>query len=71
MSEAPVVIEDGAWIGAGAILLPGAHVGRGSIVAAGAVVVDRLGPNGLYGGTPAKLIRELDEPVPDASSAPA
>lgn len=55
----PVTVEDGAWIGAGAILLPGSRVGKGSIVAAGAVVADRLEPNGLYGGTPAQFIRAL------------
>jgi maltose O-acetyltransferase len=33
----PVVIEDGANIGAGAIILPGAHVPRGASVPAGAV----------------------------------
>ena len=34
----PVVIKDGAWIGAGATILPGVTVGENSIVAAGAVV---------------------------------
>lgn len=33
-----VVIEDGAAIGAGAVILPGVHVGKGAVVAAGAVV---------------------------------
>src|SRR4029077_10859265 len=36
--DAPVVIEDDVWIGAGAIVLPGVTIGRGSIVGAGAVV---------------------------------
>lgn len=60
MAVKPVTVENGAWVGAGAILLPGSRVGEGSVVAAGAVVADRLEPNGLYGGTPAKLIRTLD-----------
>lgn len=33
-----VVIEDGAAIGAGAIILPGVRIGAGAVVAAGAVV---------------------------------
>jgi len=33
-----VVIEDGAAIGAGAIILPGSRIGKGCVVAAGAVV---------------------------------
>ena len=33
-----IVIEDGVWIGAGAIILPGVTVKKGAIVSAGAVV---------------------------------
>ncbi len=39
---APVVIEDGAWIGAGVTVLPGARVGTGSVVGAGSLVVGTL-----------------------------
>ncbi|WP_228373270.1 acyltransferase [Demequina silvatica] len=57
--SAPVTIEDGCWIGANVTILPGVTVGAGSVIAAGAVVVSTLAPNGLYGGVPARLIREL------------
>lgn len=57
-----VEIEDGAWIGAGAIVLPGVRIGRGSIVAAGAVVSKDVPAGSLVGGTPAKLIRKLSDP---------
>lgn len=57
----PVVIGDGTWIGAGAIILPGLTVGAGCIVAAGAVVTKDCTPNGLYAGVPARRIRDLDE----------
>lgn len=40
-----VVIEDGAAIGAGAIILPGIAIGKGAVVAAGAVV-ERDVPSG-------------------------
>ena len=33
-----VIVEDGAAIGAGAVILPGVTIGRGAVVAAGAVV---------------------------------
>lgn len=33
-----VIVEDGAAIGAGAVILPGVRIGRGAVVAAGAVV---------------------------------
>jgi acetyltransferase-like isoleucine patch superfamily enzyme len=55
-----VTVGDGAWLGAGATILPGVTVGAGAIVAAGAVVESDLAPNGLYGGVPARLIRELE-----------
>ncbi len=33
-----IVIEDDAWIGAGAIILDGVRIGKGAVIAAGAVV---------------------------------
>ena len=59
----PVRIEDGCWIGAGAILLPGVAVGEGCVVAAGAVVHESCEPDGLYGGVPARRLEDL--PVDD------
>lgn len=41
-----VVIDDGAAIGAGAVILAGVHIGKGAVVAAGAVV-DRAVPSGV------------------------
>jgi acetyltransferase-like isoleucine patch superfamily enzyme len=51
-----VVIEDHAWIGMRAIVLPGAHIGRGAVVAAGAVVSGKVAPMTIVGGVPAKPI---------------
>jgi acetyltransferase-like isoleucine patch superfamily enzyme len=55
----PVVIEDGCWIGARAVILPGVRVGRGAIVAAGAVVTGDVPPDTLVAGVPAHPIRSL------------
>jgi acetyltransferase-like isoleucine patch superfamily enzyme len=52
-----IVIENSAWIGAGAILLPGIRVGAGAIVAAGSVVSHNVEPHTIVGGVPAKIIR--------------
>jgi acetyltransferase-like isoleucine patch superfamily enzyme len=57
--DAPVVIEDDVWIGAGAIVLPGVTVGRAAIVAAGAVVTKSVAPGTIVTGVPAALRRDV------------
>jgi len=66
-----IVVEDGCGIAAGAILLAGVRIGSGSIVAAGTVVGRDLGPNGLYAGTPVRLVKRLDAPAPEPVSVVA
>lgn len=56
---APVVVEDGCWIGANSILLPGVTVHGGCVVAAGSVVAADCDADGLYAGNPAKRVRDL------------
>ena len=58
---APVVIEDGCWLGACVTVLPGVTIHRGSVVAAGAVVTSDVAPNTLVGGVPARRIRDLED----------
>jgi len=55
------VIEDGASIGAGAVILPGLVIGTGALVAAGAVVTRSVAPGSLVRGNPAKHIRFIGE----------
>ena len=59
--DAPIVIEDDVWIGAGAIVLPGVTVGRGAIVAAGAVVTSSVASMTIVGGVPARPIRSIQQ----------
>jgi maltose O-acetyltransferase len=58
-SFAPVVIGEGTWVGTRATILPGVTIGRGCVIAAGAIVNRDCEPNGLYGGTPARRIKNL------------
>lgn len=54
----PVVIGDGAWIGARVILLPGVRVGPGAVVGAGSVVTRDVPEYSVVAGNPARIIRE-------------
>lgn len=60
----PIKVEDGAWIGARATILPGVTIGYGAVVAAGAVVTGDVPPNTIVGGVPAKCIREIHDAEP-------
>ena len=55
----PVVVEDGAWIGMAALILPGVRVGAGAVVSAGAVVTTDVPPDTLVAGNPAAVVRSL------------
>jgi len=45
----PVVIEDGAWIGIGAIVLKGVRIGAGARIGAGTVVTSDVAPGAVVG----------------------
>ncbi len=60
-SASPVVVEDGVVVGANAVILEGVRVGEGSVVAAGAVVTEDVPPLSVVAGTPARVIKKIDE----------
>lgn len=53
------VVEDGASIGAGAVILPGIGVGKGAVVGAGAVVTRSVPAGVIVVGNPARVEEEL------------
>ena len=57
----PVTIENNAWIGANAVILPGVTIGKHAVIAAGAVVTKNVPPNTMVAGVPAKAIKTLPE----------
>jgi carbonic anhydrase/acetyltransferase-like protein (isoleucine patch superfamily) len=56
-------IGDNSLVGMGAIILNGAQIGRNSLVGAGALVTEgrEFPDNSLIVGSPAKVVRPLDE----------
>jgi putative colanic acid biosynthesis acetyltransferase WcaF len=54
----PVTIRRGAWITTRCIVLQGVEVGENTVVTPGSVVQKSLPGGGIYGGNPAKFIRE-------------
>ena len=56
---APVVLCDNVFIGAHSIILKGVTIGENSIVGAGSVVTKSIPANQMWGGNPAKFIRNL------------
>ena len=54
-----IVVEDGAWIGGGAIVLDGVRIGRNAVVGAGAVVTRDVPPYTVVVGNPARVVRDL------------
>jgi maltose O-acetyltransferase len=58
--DLPIVVGEGSWLSANVTVLPGVTIGNGCVIAAGAVVDRDCEPNGLYGGVPARRLRDLD-----------
>jgi 2,3,4,5-tetrahydropyridine-2,6-dicarboxylate N-acetyltransferase len=60
-SAKPVIVEDDVLIGANAVVLEGVTIGKGAVVAAGAIVIEDVPPYTVVAGTPAKVIKEIDD----------
>jgi acetyltransferase-like isoleucine patch superfamily enzyme len=56
LATAPVVVEDGAWIGIGAVILKGVRIGSGARVGAGAVVTGDVSPGTTVAGNPGRSV---------------
>jgi maltose O-acetyltransferase len=54
-----VTIGKGSWIGAHCTIVPGSGVGEGALLAANSVLNKQTENNSLYGGVPAKFIKNL------------
>ena len=57
--QGAVRLEDGCWIGIGAVILPGVTIGNNAVVGANAVVTKSVPARAIVVGVPAKIIRQL------------
>lgn len=75
-----ITIEDGVWIGAGAIVLPGVTIGRNAVIGAGSVVTKDVPADVVAFGNPCRVHRPVgerdrryywkDRPMPDPKDIP-
>ena len=61
MYSFPIAIGDGAWIGAGAIVLPGVTIGRYAVIGAGSVVNKDIPDYTVAVGNPCKPLRKIND----------
>jgi chloramphenicol O-acetyltransferase type B len=64
-SELKTVVGDDVWIGYGSIIMQGVTIGSGAVIAAGSVVTKDVEMYSIYGGYPAKKIRDRFESEED------
>jgi galactoside O-acetyltransferase len=57
----PVTIEDGVWIGSGAIINPGITIGKNSVIGSGSVVTKDIPPDVVAVGNPCRVLRNIGE----------
>lgn len=58
-SGGDIHLGDHSWLGSQVVILPGVAIGERSVVAAGAVVTKNVPAGELWGGVPARKIRDL------------
>lgn len=59
----PIKIGDRVWLGANVVVMKGVTIGKNSIIGMNSVVSKDIPENSVAVGSPAKVIRMLDEDV--------
>ncbi|WP_194190604.1 2,3,4,5-tetrahydropyridine-2,6-dicarboxylate N-acetyltransferase [Clostridium chrysemydis] len=64
-SKSPCEIGDNVLIGANAVILEGVKIGDGAVVAAGSIVTEDVPSGVVVAGSPAKIIKSVDDKTKD------
>lgn len=64
-SKSPCEIGDDVLIGANSVILEGVKIGSNSVIAAGSVVVEDIPSGVVAAGTPAKIVKKVDDKTKD------
>ena len=59
VNSSPIIIRKGAFIGTQSIILKGVEIGEQSIIAAGSVVSKSIPAFQIWGGNPARFIKDI------------
>lgn len=60
-SKGPIIVDDGAWISVGVIVLGGVRIGKGAVISAGSVVKDDVPDFAVAAGVPARVVKMRSE----------
>ena len=58
-NDAPINIEDDAWLGLNVVVLKGVTIGKGTLVGANSLVTKSLPAGVIAAGSPAKIIQKI------------
>lgn len=56
--NAPIIVGDGAWIGAQCFVGPGVKIGRDAVITAGSIVIKSQPPGKVCGGNPCAVVKD-------------
>ena len=56
--DAKIVLEEDVWVGANVVVLKGVTIRQGAIIAAGSVLTKSVGAFEIWGGVPARKLRD-------------
>lgn len=67
----PVRVEEGAWLGQGAVICPGVVIGRNAVVGANSVVISDVPDHCVAAGVPARIIRRIQPEAETGETGPS